>query len=257
MRPIGFSTGSLAKADFAWAIDVLKNVPVTAIELSALRFEELEPLIHAITAGQLDLDRYEYISVHAPSRIPAGEERHVVDLLQEIKKRRWPIVVHPDVISDVALWKSLNGYLCVENMDIRKSGGRTKAELDQIFEDFPKSKLCFDIAHAKQIDGTMAEAASILLGHGSRIKQIHISEVNFDSVHYPMNRLAVQTYQKVYQLIPNDVPLILESPTVDEIEDITEWMLVQMDEAFRSVDPTHRGLSRKMAVNPHKKKVLK
>lgn len=231
----------MAKADFGWAIDVLKKVPVTAIELSALRYHELEPLLNAILDDTLDLSQYRYKSLHAPSRIPRGEEKHIVDMLMEVKKLGWPIVVHPDVISDSDIWQSLNGSLCIENMDVRKPTGRTRSELNEIFSKFPKSKLCFDIAHAKQIDGTMAEAAAILLGHGKRIRQIHISEVNFDSVHHPMNRLAVQAYQKVCQLIPEDVPLILESPTVDELledrEELDNWIIRQMNEAAVSVDP--------------------
>lgn len=220
-------------------------------------------MIEAVVASRLDLSQYQYKSIHAPSRIPVGQEKHVVDLLKEIKKLEWPIVVHPDVISEVELWKSLNGSLCIENMDVRKPSGRTRRELDEVFEKFPKSKLCFDIAHAKQIDGTMAEAAAILMAHGKRIKQIHISEVNFDSVHYPMNRIAVQTYQKVSRLIPENIPLILESPTIDDLledsnrKELKQWLFTQMDEAARSVNPEHKGFSRRSVISRHKNHFVK
>ena len=46
MRPIGFSTGALSLANFHEAIDVLRYEQVNAIELSALRYSELDFLLH-------------------------------------------------------------------------------------------------------------------------------------------------------------------------------------------------------------------
>ena len=235
MKLIGFSTGSLAKSDFAWAVQILNKVKVNAIELSALRYKELHPLIKGL--DRLDLRAFKYISFHAPSDIDPSNEKEVVDQLQTIKERGWPIVVHPDVIRTKRYWKTLNGHLCIENMDIRKPTGRTREELEEIFADFPKSKLCFDIAHAKQIDGTMSEAAAILDAFHDRIRQIHISDVNCSSVHSPINMLAIRTYQKVMPLIPENVPVILESPSIDgeDSPELRSWIRSQISGAREAV----------------------
>ncbi len=44
MRPIGFSTGALARADFRRALDMLLARNITVVELSALRLSELQAL---------------------------------------------------------------------------------------------------------------------------------------------------------------------------------------------------------------------
>jgi hypothetical protein len=65
MKCIGFSTGALARGDFRRALQMLSGKNVNAVELSALRQDELAPLVQQL--GQLDLSRFQYISFHAPS----------------------------------------------------------------------------------------------------------------------------------------------------------------------------------------------
>lgn len=255
-RAIGFSTGSLGRSDFGWAVNILNRVDVSAVELSALRFHELEPLIKAIDT--LDLKQFRYKSFHAPSKFDADQEKYVVKLLHQIKDRGWPIVVHPDVLHTSRLWKGLNGSLCIENMDIRKPVGRTCSELKQLFDIYTHSHLCFDIAHAKQIDGTMVEASRILKEFRGRIKQIHISDVDSQSVHHPINRVAMYSFQKVCDLIPSSVPLILESPTIDLDENVEwgEWIHGQMLAARHAVSYEPSELGRPIqAIKRERKKV--
>ena len=60
MRLIGFSTGALAKSDFNLALVELKQESVNCIELSALRFPELDPLLKSILhscSKRLDMTR--------------------------------------------------------------------------------------------------------------------------------------------------------------------------------------------------------
>ena len=70
MRPIGFSTGALALSNFRLALEELQGQPVNAVELSALRYPELQPLLDAL--GSLNLAPYNYKSIHAPSSFSAG-----------------------------------------------------------------------------------------------------------------------------------------------------------------------------------------
>jgi hypothetical protein len=207
--PIGFSTGALARSDFATALDWLRGSPTEAVELSALRRAELEPL--ALAAAGLDLTQYQYVSVHAPGRIPASDEHAVVQTLREFTARGWPVVLHPNAITDPVHWEELGGVLLLENMDKRKLVGRTADELSELFLVLPEARLCFDIAHARQFDGTMTEAYRILKRFGDRLAQVHISEVTSGSAHDRISPSARRAFLKVATLIPSDTPVIVES----------------------------------------------
>src|SRR5436853_5416771 len=79
MKPIGFSTGALAKGDFATGLAVQRDVPrIDAVELSALRDHELPLLVDAIPS--LDLDRFEYVSFLAVQVADTGRTRGVRSL---------------------------------------------------------------------------------------------------------------------------------------------------------------------------------
>src|SRR5258707_1232702 len=86
-----------------------------AVELSAIRESELAPLLAALQ--DLDLGRFEYVSIHAPSAFSPAAEACIFQELYEIRHRQWPIVVHPDTLYDFSLWRCLGSLLCVENMD--------------------------------------------------------------------------------------------------------------------------------------------
>ena len=176
MRSIGFSTGALALSDFRLALEELQGQPVDSIELSALRYPELRPLLNAL--GALKLASYKYKSIHAPSSFDADQEVEIVDLLRRFVPGSWPIILHPDTIHDFSAWRVFGKQLAIENMDRRKPIGRTLEELNIIFEKLPEAMLCFDIGHARQCDTTMTEAYRILRAYSSRLCQIHVSEVN-------------------------------------------------------------------------------
>ena len=209
MRIMGFSTGALAYADFRRGLDLLRDTSAKAVELSALRTTELDPLIAAL--GTLDLTRFEFISVHAPSSVDPQHERHVVDKLRVVAERAWPIVVHPDSIHDDSLWRPFGKLMCIENMDKRKPIARTRDELSQWFDRFPDASLCLDLAHVRQIDPTMTEAYLMLRDFKNRLAEVHLSEINFACRHEPISYGAHLACQQVASLIPEDVPIILES----------------------------------------------
>src|SRR6266404_5269716 len=105
MRPIGFSTGALAKSDFALGLSMMRGEPaIDAVELSALRDHELSPLVEAITS--LDLGAFAYVSFHAPSRLHRLDEETVFALLLRLPEP-WPIVVHPEILRTPSIWREL------------------------------------------------------------------------------------------------------------------------------------------------------
>lgn len=167
-----------------------------------------------------DLSHFSYVSVHAPSSFTAEEEASVAEALLPLAERGWPVVLHPDTIHAPECWTGFGEMLCVENMDKRKPSGRTVAELAVIFDRLPEASLCFDLAHARQCDSSMTEAYLILSEYGKRLKQVHISDLDVESRHSRLTWGAVRAYLEVAGLIPDSVPVIIESPVLmDEVEE--------------------------------------
>jgi hypothetical protein len=214
MRQIGFSTGALAYADFQRGLAIMRRKGLPAIELSALRPNELMPLLDALPT--LDLSDFNYISIHAPSQFKPEWEEALCSRLSNETWRKWSIVVHPDALYDLNLCRRLGSAICVENMDKRKPLGRSANDLAAIFEELPDATFCFDIGHARQYDSTMTEAYLILRKFGARLRQVHVSEVNTSSKHDPLSYASILAFQEVAHLIPSHVPLILETPVREE-----------------------------------------
>jgi hypothetical protein len=232
MRRIGFSTGAVAKRDFQSALAHLRHFHVSVVELSALRIEELDPLVDSLPS--LDLDGFEFVSFHAPSRFSVAQEPHVLDRLRTIVNYGIPVVVHPDVISRPEGWEVLGSMLLIENMDKRKPVGRTARDLERLFRQFPEAGFCFDIGHARQVDPTMTEAQLILECFGERLREVHVSEVNTSSRHDPLSVYAMSAFRSVSSLIPDSVPVILETLIDQGQSDV----LTEIDRAQRALDST-------------------
>ncbi|HLE55538.1 MAG TPA: hypothetical protein VJB15_00500 [Rhodothermia bacterium] len=225
-RSIGYSTGALAKGDFRLGLAILRAAEIPVVELSALRSWELEPLVSGIENE--DMSQFSFVSVHAPSRYDEDAETSVVARLKSLIDRGWPVVVHPDTIYDFSLWRSFGEMVLVENMDTRKSRGRTAAELELVFEQLPKASFCFDAGHARQVDPTMSEARVMLTRFSHRLRQLHVSEVNSVSHHERLSVASIFAFQKVAGLIPDEVPLILETPI------LAHAVLTQLESAGRA-----------------------
>jgi hypothetical protein len=177
----------------------------------------------------LNLSQYQYVSVHAPSAFSESEEVEVVNLLKNFIKYKWPIVLHPDAIHRFDRWSAFGDLLYIENMDKRKPIGRTVDELKLIFDRLPDALFCFDIAHARQVDSSMTEAHMILKEFGSRLRQIHISEVNTSSRHDRISLSAIKSFQLVSYLIPPTIPVIIETMVAEEcIEDELERAIASL-----------------------------
>jgi hypothetical protein len=208
MSTLGYSTGAIALGDFTRALELLAAYNFRAVELSALRIGEMEPLLAALPA--LSLAKYSYISFHAPSSFSEQEEPLLVKLLQRLPES-WPIVLHPDTIHDVSLWRSLAARLAIENMDKRKGIGRSAAELLRFFDFLPGARMCLDLGHARQVDSSMVGAYKLLRAFGDRIVQLHVSEVDTLNQHDIISKAAELAFSQVRRFIPHDAAIILES----------------------------------------------
>ena len=95
-------------------------------------------------------------------------------------------------------------------MDRRKSVGRTAVQLQHVFDRLPRATFCFDIGHARQVDPTMQEAASLLQSFGDRLRQVHMSDVNSQSRHERLNYESIMAFRRVARWLDESVPVILE-----------------------------------------------
>ncbi len=207
---IGFSTGSLAKGNVNKAFEMLRTVKTNAIEISALRENELGRVIDMI--DKLDLSTFDYISFHAPSKLYRMTEQELVDSLIQISSRKFQIVVHPDIIKTPERWGVLGEYLCIENMDKRKPFGQTAKDLERLFNILTEASFCFDIAHAYQVDPTMNEGFKMLHSFHNKLRQIHVSSLNTECGHEALTLEALLSYKKISKWIPEGTPIIIESP---------------------------------------------
>lgn len=236
MRPLGFSTGALARGDFIRGVQLQRHKPaIDAIELSALRDHELPLLIDALP--QLDLDGFSYVSLHAPSQLSSLSEGDVIRLLRRVPEP-WPIVVHPEIIRTPASWKPFGAQLCLENMDNRKTTGRTVSEMREWFRTLPNATFCLDVGHARQIDPTMANALLMLSEFSGRLLQMHVSEVGPQGEHLPVRRLAAAGFRRIAHRVPQQCALIIESvvsPEAMEAELTTVSGLFDSPQAGRAI----------------------
>ena len=213
MRRFGFSTGAVALGEFAQGLDLAAQASPSCVEISALRESELWPLLDALP--NLPLSGFDYVSIHAPSSYGRSSEGRIADALLE-RTGAFNIVLHPDAIFDFSCWRSFGTRLCIANMDKRKPIGRNCQELNLLFEELPDASFCLDLGHVRQIDPTMIEAIAMLHQFGSRLRQIHLSEVTTNCRHESLSLAAIQSFRRIATRVPEETPVIIESVLSDE-----------------------------------------
>jgi hypothetical protein len=211
-HPIGASTGFLVEARGDWpalAEQAAALSPYTA-ELAALSEDELPGLLSYL--GGLDgRPPFHYLSVHAPSKALRMAEAKLVDSLARLPAYVDAIVVHPDVIDDPAEYRRLGARLVLENLDTRKSGGRTVDELAPFFAELPEAGLCLDVAHTRDVDPSMRGAQALLDRFAGRLRHLHVSSLDAAGHHVPLTSADEEAFRPILRRC-RDVPWILEAP---------------------------------------------
>lgn len=180
-----------------------------AAELSALSENQLGPLAEYL-AARPSLP-FRYLSIHGPSKDRRLSEDELVERLGELAEHADAIVMHPDTIEDVGIYRRLGRTLLLENMDARKESGRTPEELEEAFADLPEAGFCFDIAHASSIDPEMALATELLDALGDRLRHLHLSSLSPGLHHVPLTEEDEERFRPILERCL-DVPWILEAP---------------------------------------------
>jgi len=208
-HPMGVSTGVFDRSRGAWPELVFETCRVStyAVELSALSGDELPGLIAY-------LDRkprlpFRYVSVHAPVKKRLSDEATEVRQLGELPLWVRSIVTHPDALSDPGPYRALGTRLVLENMDDRKTTGRSADEMEAYFAELPDAGFCLDIAHARSIDPTMDVARELLDRFRSRLRQVHLSSLS-GGHHVTLTDRDEKLFADVLDRC-RDVPWILEA----------------------------------------------
>ncbi len=210
-HPLGASTGYMEdlRGDWGALVDAALETSSFAVELAALSEGELPGLL-AFLADAPPLP-FHYLSVHAPTKHLRISDAELVDALAQLPPWVDAIVVHPDVIEDVAAYRRLGAAVVIENMDPRKAAGRTADELEATFAALPEAGFCFDVAHAAAVDPSLGVAQSLLDRFGGRLRHLHVSSLDEDHHHEPLTDDDEATWAPVLRRC-RDVPWILEAP---------------------------------------------
>jgi hypothetical protein len=208
-HPMGASTGYLTelRGDWVRLLDAVARTSTFATELAALSEPELNGLRHFLeTSGPFP---FRYLSVHAPVKHLQADEQEMVTWLESLPLTVNAIVTHPDTIEDPDAYRDLGERLVIENMDLRKSTGRTVEELEPVLAALPEAGFCFDIAHAWSVDPTMRLANNLLDRFGDRLRHVHLSSLQ-DGRHVPVLPEHDPLFQPLLDRC-RDVPWILEA----------------------------------------------
>ena len=210
MRRFGFSTGARARGDFRTALQQSLDARDDAVEYSALREEEFEPLANFLL--EHGTGPFAHVAFHAPSRFNPEHEAKIVETLKTLVETLglW-VVAHPDSIRTFQLWRNLGEHLCIENMDHRKPIGRSADELAMVFQKLPEAKLCFDIGHAHEMDRSMSLGYEILKRFRDRVVQIHASEVSDQCEHRAFSASSAAAFARLSPFLPQEATIILET----------------------------------------------
>src|SRR3954453_7096997 len=210
---VGCSTGYMddLREDWDALVATAAQTSGFAIELSALCEEELDGLIAYLRS--VPPLPFRFVSVHGPSKDRRLSDDELVTALEQLPAWVSAIVMHPDAMVALAPYRRLGRRLCLENMDARKPVGRTADELERYFEVLSAARFCFDIAHAKAVDPSLAVARELLSRFSLRLSHVHLSSLDDEQHHVPLTDADQEAFAAVLERCC-DVPWVLEAPPI-------------------------------------------
>ncbi len=191
---LGFTSGRISNLKY------YLRVGCTAIELNVGTIEGLEKLNTL----------FDYVSIHAPT----GPFDYLqLDALVKIVKPK-VVVLHPDNIINPRLVNELGWPLALENMDWRKSTGKTVEQLEKWFDIFPQAKMVLDLNHVFTNTADMSLASSLWQKFSDRVAHFHLS--GFSGENKPHDFLFKTGQDKIIAALPvKYLPIILEPDISD------------------------------------------
>jgi hypothetical protein len=207
---VGRSTRVTDADDWAGAIaEAEAELGSAAVELMANRDHRLTSLLRFLADRDDALERFGYVSVHAPNRSDSWTD--VCAQLAGLPPHVRTIVVHPHPEVDRTLLRNLGARVAIENMDAAKPSGRTVEELEPLLAALPGAGFCLDVAHVWTNDSSLALGHQLLDAFGGRLRQLHVSGIEPDGTHRATTQDDLERYSSLLDRCPN-VPWIFEEP---------------------------------------------
>jgi hypothetical protein len=166
---------------------------IQAVELSFTRVSKIRD---SITPEAVSLfSKFKYKSIHFPVKNEANEtimypnniseeEIGKIDNLLE-KVSVDTLVIHPDQITDSDwLVNKYGRLLAFENLDIKKSFGKTVDQMEEVFKRYPDTKFVFDLNHVYTNDQSMESAKNFFDKFETRMAHYHFS--GYGGFHSPL-----------------------------------------------------------------------
>lgn len=187
MIKLGYSLGE-PTTSFSWKdkISILADVEKYAIEISYVVSSRLKEKLDREDIEKIK--QFEYISIHAPVlisddpkiwiRYPSLEGGIIIDELLKIAKviKADTILFHPDLVDDFRwLNNKVGDLLSFENMDSKKSFGKTVKDLEAVFIEAPNAKWVCDVNHIYTIDPSMKLSKEFHTAFKDRLCHYHLS----------------------------------------------------------------------------------
>jgi hypothetical protein len=196
--------------DWAAALaEAERELGCAAIELMANRDRRLASLLAFLASEPAALERFGYVSVHAPNRSDSWND--VCARLAELPPQVRTIVVHPEPDLDGALLRSLGTRIAIENMDVTKPDGRTARELEPLIAALPGAGFCLDVAHVWTNDSSLGVGHELLDAFADRLRQLHVSGIEPDGTHRATTQDDLERYAPLLERCTS-VPWIFEEP---------------------------------------------
>lgn len=213
--PCGLSTGwdPVSRRDFPSAVAAAAQFSAGAVELSALSARDL-PALEAYLAspGAGALGQFGRVSVHGPAKHLDDGWPALAGRLAALPGIVSGVVLHPDTVPNLADLAPLGSRATLENMDCRKDGFRTAAELAGAFEALPDARFCLDVAHAWTVDPSLQAAHALLDAYAGRLAQVHLSGITAAGVHRPATPADLRLHRPLLDRLPAGTPVIFEAP---------------------------------------------
>lgn len=213
---IGFTNGTFYRDESIdrWGketMDVFLEAGCQTLELNCI---DLDSLDDGLSMDPKIIADFEYISMHAPSKITYkddNETRKILEKMENFCKRFGitTVVLHPDVVEDWEVIKEFpNIPFAVENMDQNKNFGTTLKELKSVL-DGTNFSFVLDINHVLTLDPSLELANKLINSFEDRLVEVHLSGYRENLLHAPL----FETKQDELIDLVKDLgaPIIIES----------------------------------------------
>lgn len=210
---LGFSTASLyriypraSKENIQLCRELGSNI--LALHCHIKNFDMMDKL------ERKDFKDFKFLTFHLPGGIKKDHienNKESIDFLKRVKgfhdKLKFDaIVVHPDTIEDWDLLKSFDMPFSVENMDERKTIGKTLESMKEIMSD-NDFKVTLDVNHCYVNDPSMELDDEFWNEFKNRISHFHLS--GYKTRHDP---LVVTKQKELIEFVKDkNRPIIIES----------------------------------------------